>query len=222
NKADMERMMGVEEPVVFVRDESPTWIERLGRTPTMLRAALGLARRFWALDRDTAAFLARFDALMSWIDRGTIDDESLTELAELLRVLRRDGIEQWTTPIVNDFRVMMAVGRLRRLVTRVMPDDVDRAMQTLLGGVDAQVSSAPAMLMRRMADAARRSPAAFGALTDGGPHNLTRAAAASSELESLLTELLDTYGDRCMGELKLESRSLRDDPAFVTAMVVNY
>jgi pyruvate,water dikinase len=222
NKADMERMMGVEEHVAFVQDESSTWIERLGRAPTMLRAALGLARRFATLERDTTAFLARFDALMTRIDRDTIDDRPLAELAELLRVLRRDGIEQWTTPIVNDFRVMMAVGRLRRLVARAMFDDGDPVMQTLLGGADVAVSSAPAMLMHRMADAARRSPAALAALTDREPGGLTRAARESTELDALLAELLDAYGDRCMGELKLESRSLRDDPSFVTAMVVNY
>jgi phosphohistidine swiveling domain-containing protein len=222
NKADMERMMGVEEPVAFVQDETSTWIERLGRAPRMLRAALGLARRFATLERDTTSFLARFDALMTRIDRAAIDGRPLGELAELLRLLRREGIERWTTPIVNDFRVMMTVGRLRRLVARVAFDDTDRVMQTLIGGADVAVSSAPAMSMRRMADAARRAPAARAALMDGEPDALARAAQASPELDALLAELLDTYGDRCMGELKLESRSLRDDPSFVTAMVVNY
>lgn len=222
NKADMERMMGVGEPVDFVQDETPAWTDRLRRAPAMLLTALHLVRRFTTIERDSAAFLTRFDTLLTGIDRSTIETRPLDELAGLLRLLRRDGIQRWTTPIVNDFRVMMTTGRLRRFVERGGGDDVDRVMQTLLGGADVAVSSAPAMVMLRMADAARRSPPALAALTDGRPDGLARAASASSELGALLRDLLDNYGDRCMGELKLESRSLRDDPGFVTAMLLNY
>jgi pyruvate,water dikinase len=37
-----------------------------------------------------------------------------------------------------------------------------------------------------------------------------------------LEEYLRVYGDRCIAELKLESRSMRDDPRFCIAMVQNY
>jgi pyruvate,water dikinase len=78
------------------------------------------------------------------------------------------------------------------------------------------------MLMLRMAGVVKCSPPAFAALTDGRPEALGRAANACPQLAALLGELLDRYGDRCMGELKLESRSLRDDSSFVAAMLINY
>jgi phosphohistidine swiveling domain-containing protein len=222
NKADMERMMGVDEPVDFVEDETPSRRERLRRVPRIVVTALGLGRRFLTIERDARAFLARFDALVTSIDRATIRDRSLADLRDLLGVLRRDGIDRWTTPIVNDFRVMMSTGRLRRIVERAVGGETDHALQTLLGGADVAVSSAPAMLMLRMADVVKRSPIALAALTDGHPHALSRAGEASVEFAALLRELLDQYGDRCMGELKLESRSLREDHSFVATMIANY
>jgi pyruvate,water dikinase len=221
NKADMERMMGVDEPVDFVDDEKTSRVEQLRRAPRMLATALGLGRRFLTIERDARAFLARFDAFEATVDRATIHERSLGELAALLRALRR-VIEGWTTPIVNDFRVMMTTGRLRRIVERAVGDDTDHTLQTLLGGADVAVSSAPALLMLRMVDVVKRSPVAFTVLTKGQPDGLTRAAAVNVELNALLRELLAKFGDRCMGELKLESRSLREDSSFITTMLLNY
>ncbi|HEX6641934.1 MAG TPA: PEP/pyruvate-binding domain-containing protein, partial [Thermoanaerobaculia bacterium] len=149
NKADMERMMGVEEPVDFVTDEVPGALERLRRVPRLARTFLGLQRAFMTLDRDAARFLGTFDARIATIDRASLGTRPLAELMELIAYLRSECIERWVAPIVNDFRVMMAVGRLRRFVERAAPGDVEGLMQTLLGGADVAASAGPAMLMLR-------------------------------------------------------------------------
>jgi len=223
NKADMERMMGVEEPVDFVTDEVPGALERLRRVPRLARIAFGLQRAFRTLDRDAARFLDEFDGRLSAIDRASLRKRPLPELMALLARLRRECIEQWVTPIVNDFRVMMAVGRLRRFVERAALTDVDRLMQTLLGGADVAASAGPAMSMLRLAGVARETPAVLAALHDRAPEKaLVAAREASPAFAAALDELLRIYGDRCMGELKLESRSLHDDPAFIVRMLRNY
>ena len=223
NKADMERMMGVEEPVDFVTDERLTVLERLRRVPGLARTFLGLQRAFATLDRDTAVFLETFDARIARIDRASLAGRPLAELMELIARLRRECIEQWVTPIVNDFRVMMAVGRLRRFVERAEPGDAERVMQTLLGGADVAVSAGPALLMLRLSGIARESPAVLATLSALPPDQALAAARGASEaFAAALDELLRVYGDRCMGELKLESRSLHDDPGFVVRMIRNY
>ena len=223
NKEDMERMMGVEEPVDFITDEPLDTAARLRRIPRIARTAARLAIRFATLERDTACFLARFDVTIASIDRLSLPERSFTGLMSVLDRLQRECLDRWTTPIVNDFYVMMTVGRLRRLVERSVRDDVDRVIQTLLGGADVAVSAAPAMLMLEMADAAREQPAAVAALRSGVVHEaLKTACAASPRFQRAYSELVDRFGDRCMGELKLESRPLRDDPEFVVGVLRNY
>jgi pyruvate,water dikinase len=223
NKADMERMMGVEEPVDFITDEAVGTAERLRRLPALTRTAVGLLRAFRTLDRDAVAFLDRFDARIRDVNRATLGQRSLGELMAILDHLRRECIEQWVTPIVNDFRVMMATGRLRRIVERALPGDAERVMQTLLGGADVAASAGPAMLMLRLAEIARGDAGVMAALRNPAPAAaLAAARSASDEFATTLDELLREYGDRCMGELKLESRSLHDDPGFVVRMLRNY
>jgi pyruvate,water dikinase len=223
NKADMERMMGVEEPVDFVADDAPGILGRLRRLPTVLRVFIGLQRAFATLDRDVIAFLDAFDARIRQVNRASLGQRSLGELMQALEHLRRQCIERWVIPIVNDFRVMMAVGRLRRMVERALPGEAERVVQTLLGGADVSTSAGPAMLMLRLAELTRSNPVALHAVRDLPPAEaLAAARAASGELAATMDELLSEYGDRCMGELKLESRPLRDDPAFVVRMLRNY
>lgn len=223
NKADMERMMGVEEPVDFIPDEQEGRLARLRRIPGLVNALLRLSARFAMLDGDTRRFLARFESTMRSLDRASLPQQSLGELMAVLDMLQRECLDQWTTPIVNDFYVMMTVGRLRRLVERAVGEDADRVMQSLLGGADVTISAAPALLMLRMAEAARHEPAALDALRSfEGEEALRRATEASADLSQAYAELLSRFGDRCMGELKLESRPLRDDPAFVVNVLRNY
>jgi pyruvate,water dikinase len=175
------------------------------------------------LERDTARFLARFERTIHDLDRRSLPRRSLAELMRVLDTLERECLERWTTPIVNDFYVMMSVGRLRRLVSRAVNDDVDRVMQTLLGGADVGISAAPALLILEMAAAARRDPEAAAALRDlDGREALRRAGEASADFARAYAALIERFGDRCMGELKLESRPMRDDPDFVVGILRNY
>lgn len=223
NKADMEHMMGVEEPVDFIPDEEDDTLSRLRRIPRLVHAFLRLSVRFAMLDRDARRFLSQFESTMCTLDRVSLPKRSLGELMAVLEMLRRECLDRWTTPIVNDFYVMMTVGRLRRLVERGVGKDADRVMQSLLGGADVAISAAPALLMLRMAEAARHEPAALDALRrfEGG-EALRRATEASADLSEACAELLSSFGDRCMGELKLESRPLRDDPGFIVSVLRNY
>jgi rifampicin phosphotransferase len=119
---------------------------------------------------------------------------------------------------------MMSAGRLRRLVQRALgeEDDPERLLQTLLGGAAVAVSAGPAMLMLRLADIARREELVELLREKESGEALAAACDVSPEFARILDELLERYGDRCMGELKLESRSLRADPAFVVTMLRNY
>jgi phosphohistidine swiveling domain-containing protein len=223
NKADMERMMGVEEPVDFVTDDAPGAAGRLRRAPALARTLVRLLLRFATLGRDVPRFLARFDDELREIDRGSLGARSLGELLATLDRLRTNCIERWTTPIVNDFAVMMHVGRLRRSIARVAPDVVDERMQLLLGGADVAVSAAPTVALLELAGIARADRGVAAALGQReGASALRAASAANAAFASALGELLDRYGDRCMGELKLESRTLRDDPEFIVRVLRNY
>jgi pyruvate,water dikinase len=224
NKADMERMMGVDEPVDFVVDEVLSAGEKLRRAPRLALTAARVFRELARLDREVPAFLARFDRVMASVDRARLGDASLDELMEIAARLRREAIERWETPIVNDLQVMQAAGRLRRRLEAILgAERAAQAWTALVAGGEGIESTEPTRALLRLAALARRVPEVARALREGPTERaVARACEASAEFAEGMERFLARYGDRCMGELKLESTSLREDPAFVARVILNY
>jgi len=223
NKADMEKMMGVTEPVDFVADDALSPIEKARRAPAMLRTGARVMREIARLDRSVAEFQARFEAEMARYDRASLPKKSLSELVAITEALRADVIEKWQTPIVNDLFVMMASGRLRRLLEKIAGDEAAALWNTLVAGEEGIESTEPTRRLLRMAKRAREVPAIAAALRTMEPRDaIAKIRAEHPAFAAELDAFLDRYGDRAMGELKLETISLRDDPSFVAKVLVNY
>jgi phosphohistidine swiveling domain-containing protein len=141
----------------------------------------------------------------------------------LLEAIRVRLLENWHTPILGDFAVMMSVGALRRLVVASGVKDVDALMNGLLCGDSGLESVEPARRLMRMAQRAREIPSLGAALRAGAPvEALAAARRADAEFAAAFDDYIERYGDRCMGELKLETVSLRDDPSFAVQVLRSY
>jgi rifampicin phosphotransferase len=222
NKRDMERMMGVTEPVDFVVDEDVGWRQRLRRAPRILRTAVRLRAAFILLPRAVERWLADFDRTLGSVDRSAIAHASYAELIELIEMLRDRVMQRWQTPIVNDIFVMSATGSLRRAIERSAPDRSDAIVARLLAAEHGVESTAPARVLMEIACELRRDPSASELLLDEPKRALRLLADARPDLKRRIDEYIDHYGDRCIGELKLESTSLHQDPSFVVTAIRNY
>ncbi len=223
SKEDMEAMMGLEEPVDFVSPPELSAGAKVRRLPGLARLAAVMVRRFAVLDRDVGRFLAHFDAVYASVDRGALAGASYSELVGTLDTLRRELLERWTTPIVNDARVMMTAGSLRRALRRLFGDEAAVLQNDLMSGEEGLESVAPTRMLLRIAAAARRDPATTAALRGGPAAQAYRdAVARGGEVAEGLREYVERYGDRVMGELKLETVTLREDPGFVVEILRNY
>ena len=219
NKSDMEAMMGLDDPVDIVEDQVLTSLEKLRRFPGMLRTLWALKRQFSGLRSSVPRFLKEFGEAYGAVDRAELSGVSYSRAMELLEHLRSQMLDRWHVPIINDFYVMMATGRLRRL----LGDASDELFSPLMSGEEGIESTEPTKMLLRMASAARA--------TDGLPEAI-RAASVSGEATLLfetfpgfgvrVEDYVERYGDRCMGELKLETTSLREDPGFVFDVLVSF
>lgn len=229
NKADMERMMGLQDPVDFVEDRVLSFRERLAHLPRLTLTLGRLLARFRRIDALVTAFEAHFAAVYGRVDRRRLHQHSLTELVELSRMLRRDLLGAWSTPIVNDFFVMMMNGRVHRILERLGLDAPGRLLNGLLAGEQGLESAEPTRRLLALTEQVRRRPAVRRLFDPddpaGGVPDDRLLAALQVEDEALYRACLDyleTYGDRGMGELKLETIPPRHDPAFLFACIRNY
>jgi pyruvate,water dikinase len=214
SKEDMERMMGLEHPVDLVRDVVLSRAERVRRAVRLIPVGVRLALAFRRLERSVARFLQNFDARTAHIDRASLPDADLHTLLTLAERLDREVVGDWTTPIVNDLWCMTTTGRVRKRLIAAgrTAEEADELIAALISGEDGIESMEPTRRLLQMAGRIRDS-AQLRADLDAG-----RIDGLGDDLE----EFLHHYGDRCMGEMKLETRSLRQDPSFIVSVLRNY
>src|SRR5436853_4972471 len=84
-------------------------------------------------------------------------------------------------------------------------------------------SREPTSRLREFAEGIRPDPVLTGALDRPSAGDALAALRETSpDLRARLDEFLDRYGDRCIGEMKLETLSLRQDPSFVIGVLRNF
>ncbi len=197
NRDFMERMMGVRQklPNPPVTPPSHGRVRDLGR---LLRMVWTMRREQGRLNGEVAAFHARVDEVLG---RTVLEGKSPGQLIETYRGLERDLLMHWKAPLVNDFFAMIYHGLLGRLVEKWLPG-VPTLQNDLLCGEGGIISTRPA-------------------------EELQRIASLASPDEDLLARAdvrayLERFGDRSVGELKLETETLRENPAPLVALIRSY
>lgn len=221
NHRFMEQMMGIGEslPPEALPARAPMVNPgRVREITRVVRTLIGLAWSHLTLSRKIQRFYVRLDEVIgsSRPDLGGLSPE---ELVVYYRALERRLIKHWDAPLVNDFFAMIFYGLLRRLVARWCADTDGTLQNGLLAAGGGMVSAEPAARMRRMAELAASNPELSEALRSA-PLEITLAAVAQApEFEREYRAYLEKFGDRCLGELKLESPTLHDEPLTLFRMV---
>lgn len=223
NKSDMERMMGLTDPVEFVQDSNLSLKEKLQRLPQLLRALFQLLRGFRNMDRNVARFREHFAQSCQQISRADLHTYSIGALLDKSRWLDRTLLQNWTTPIINDFYVMMMNGRVRRTLEQSGAEHIDSLQNNLLSGEEGIESTEPTKFLLGLCDDLRAQPS-LRTLVENTDNRvlLETLQCQAPEFYQRCCEYIERYGDRTMGELKLESITLRQDASFMFAVLKNF
>lgn len=220
NRSHMETMMGVSEPLpgeitARIGPQNLSGFARFREYGRMVRAGFGLLFQAIRLRWTAADFRKRLDAALG---PQSLDpaSASLSELAAEYRRIESSLLDRWDAPIVNDFLCMMAFGASRKMMERWFGQEgVELHNHVMIGQGDI-ISAEPAKRIAKMG--------VMVAGIDGLAADIeTRGAAAltgHTALEAEFAAYIDKFGDRCTGELKLESVTLDEDPSSLLGAVV--
>ncbi len=225
NRSFMERMMGVRE-ALEAPPPPPSSGNRLRDLLRLLRMVLRMIRAYGTLTHEVPAFHARVDAALAPLRTIPLDTWEAPRIAALYRKLEQSLLHHWRPPLVNDFFAMIFFGVQGQLITRWLPTAAPTLGNDLLCGEGGIVSTEPARRVMAMAKQVQESEAwrAMFARTPDDTALWHRLATEqdAAPLMSALAAYIDTFGDRCLEELKLETITLREDPAFLVQMVRSY
>nr|WP_293836886.1 PEP/pyruvate-binding domain-containing protein [uncultured Arsenicibacter sp.] len=222
NKADMERMMGLTEPVDFVKDVRKTTGRQLAMLPGLL---LNLGRLLWAfsrLDKSIRLFKHHFDAYYArfyQLDLATLPADALWQEKNQLD---RGLLGNWSVPIINDFYVMMTNGRVVRQLKKTGFPEPDVFLSSYLSGNKQIASTRPLLAIHRLAITARQDLVLCEAIIrlPEALHEYVRQE--HTAFYEQVTQFIHQYGDRTVGELKLETETMRLVPQVFYQYLRNY
>jgi phosphohistidine swiveling domain-containing protein len=212
NRAHMETMMGVGEPLpaAIAGSIGPppakgfALLREYGR---IAKVAFGLAREAVRLRKTSRAFHQRLDDALK-MDVAAIGTMPLSALAAEYRRIEAELLERWDAPLINDFLCMMAFGASRKLIERWAGQAGLELHNDILIGQGHIISAEPAQRIARMGTLAARDPQLAAVLASGDRAALASDGELAREVESYIAK----FGDRCTEELKLESITLGEDP----------
>lgn len=222
NRAHMETMMGVSEPLpeevtANIEPGELSGFARWREYGRMMRAGFGLLGQALRLKTTIKDF---YDRLNDAIGPGSLDHQSanLTELASEYRRIEASLLDRWDAPIVNDFLCMMAFGASRKMMERWFGQaGLDLHNQVMIGQGDI-ISAEPAQRIATMGAMVRQIDGLADQLRAQGQNALDDHPALRAAFDSYL----EKFGERCTQELKLESITLDEDPSsLVTAIAAS-
>lgn len=211
NARFMETMMGVKERFDLKETRSGSKLGAWARIALMLLRMLWL---FITLPWARRRFQAHLDRVMAEYEALDLNRCTADELRAHYGRFERTLLRRWKAPLTNDFFAMVSFGMLQKLCLRWVGPGHPNLHNDLLCGSRDIISTEP--IHRSMAiaamvhaeDEARR----FFTLHDGARIWQAMREGAFPAVKAEVDAYLARFGERCIGELKLESISHAQDP----------
>lgn len=220
NKGFMDQMMGVKEKADFTKEKKD-----YRELPKLLMVCWRLLDNYRKIDRSVSWFQANFN--QAYGQYKTYDWKAMRpdEIKVAYHDLEQRLLWKWQAPILTDISAMVFYGVLKKLCVAWCGDESGSLQNDLLCGEGEIESTEPTKAIMRMAIAAKADPALksfFQSTADSAVWDALKRDDRFAEMRARVQDFLDKYGYRCMNELKLEEKNLKEDPSFVFAMVKNY
>ena len=225
NRGFMERMMGVRESLEDP-PPPPSAGGRLRDLARLVRMVLRMMRESGKLATEVPTFHARVDTTLTALSRRDLSSLSEEELIAAYEGLEQDLLRHWRPPLVNDFFAMIFFGVLCKLIEKWLPAAPPTLANDLLCGEGGIISTEPARQVMALAGRVAADPALsrrFAEESDAGW--LLRRLRDDPECAGFhraFQEYVERFGDRCLEELKLETITVRENPAFLIQMIRSY
>lgn len=222
NRRFMEQMMGVRAGIpasMAAQLDSAGRLHRMRDAFALLRTTASLVWQYFRLPVKTRRFYQRLDHHLN--NNESLENMSLDALGRHYRDLESALLHKWDAPLINDFFAMIYYGLLRALSGRWLAAGAHNALLQHQGGL---VSVEPARMIAKMAQFASDNRQLLQTLDKASAATAHSASRVDLEkwpqFSNALKHYQSRFGERCLDELKLESKSTVDDPRILYANIV--
>ncbi|MCE3295785.1 MAG: phosphoenolpyruvate synthase [Crocinitomicaceae bacterium] len=222
NARFMENMMGVKErfdiPESYRLSKTKAWW-------SIVKMAVSMLINLGALPKKRRKFKLLLDRMIAEYKAVDMGRKNSNELMELYIRFERELISEWKAPLLNDFFAMIYFGRLQKTCQKYQVSDNPNIHNDLLCGSADIISTQPIHRSIRLATHISANPELKQLFLQKSAEETWEKLQTTYAFETIYKEIqayIHDFGERCIGELKLETRSYNQEPAQFIRMLQSY
>ncbi|MDZ4758780.1 MAG: PEP/pyruvate-binding domain-containing protein [Bacteroidota bacterium] len=220
NAKFMEKMMGVKESF---NTEEP---KRAGLRDYMdvLRAIRFVLYNLFTVDKQRREFLEHFNKVITTYKQIDFSQRRPDELMNDYLEFEDTLVKKWKAPLTNDFFCMIYFGLLQKLVVKISGDEHSNLHNDLMAGSGDIVSVEPVMMGLELVSFIKQNILYKTLFEEKDNLKIWRMLHDEKyfELKQKIDKYLDRWGDRTVGELKLETITYRQKPEMYIQILKGY
>ncbi len=226
NRRYMEQMMGVKESIKF-REQKNRFItkEKILAIPGHIRLIYGLIKNYFILDKEVERFHKNFENNYNMLIKYDLKNMKPKEVMKQFLQAKKRLLKGWKVEGINDYSAMIFYGLVRSLTKKYKLDKNNSIHNDLFCGEKDMDSTKPTKQLLFLADEIKKDKKLYDLFHKNNEKQILTEVNKKTEYSKFkkqFQDYLDEYGFRCMSELKLEEKSLKDDPTFVITILKNY
>ncbi len=208
NAQFMENMMGVKERFELEKDTTTSKLSALYRTGIMLFKIVGHS---FTIKKTSRLFLEDVNAALDRLKAMDLDNMTAYELKSAWIKLDAELTAKWKAPVINDSFAMIYFGRLQKMIEKYGISDNPNLQNDLLCGSKDIISVEPIHRSIELATAISKDRELKQLFLEKNTVDIWEQL-NGHPFKTKIQAYIDKFGDRCVGELKLETVSFKQDP----------
>jgi phosphoenolpyruvate synthase/pyruvate phosphate dikinase len=221
NKRFMENMMGVKERFDLPKQAKGTKFAALVRTLLMVFKIIG---HMFTIKGQTKRFMGDVDSSIGKIKEMGLDQMTAWELKKAWLDMDAFLTPKWKAPVINDSFAMYYFGKLQKLIENYNISENKNLQNDLLCGSSDIISVEPVHRSIALATDISENKELKALFVNNSENEIWEQLQEekNSAFLAKIEDYIDVFGERCVGELKLETISYSQDPSLFIAMLKSF
>ncbi|TLV02920.1 PEP/pyruvate-binding domain-containing protein [Dyadobacter luticola] len=224
NARFMEKMMGVKErfdiPESYQLSKGRAWWR-------IVKMAGNMYLRWKSLPRKRREFMELLNQTITEYKAIDYDSKTAYELMQLYLNFEKTLLDEWKAPLLNDFFAMIWFGMLQKQCEKYAGAENRNIHNDLLCGSSDIISVEPVHRSIRLASQISENPGLKALFTNKNEAEIWAELIENKHIDFVsIKKEIDRYiadfGERCVGELKLETVSYTQDPTAFIRILKSY
>lgn len=217
NASFMESMMGVKKKLNQPVKVIPSKKNKYLRLAIML---INLFTNLVKLPKNIDKFYVYIDETLSKYEKNDLKRLKCTELKEIFKELETKLLKNWQAPLVNDFYAMIFYGILKKMLLKV--DNSGTLQNDLLTGETGIISTVPVKMVKQISNLICQNEEANKLFLNNSQDVIEKELINFPEINNKINEFINKFGNRCIGELKLETITYKQDKKLLLYIIKSY